>query len=204
MVANKDFLEYNFFRIRSSSDPVLFLDRDDTIIVDFGLKTNFKKPQFKPGSINFLKKIKRVSPNINLIVVTNQSKVDKDSWQRLILYPYHLLLCLILFFRGIKINMILICPHTSSANCKCRKPKSAMFESKIRNLGLNPKLCYMVGDKFTDLSAGVGAGVKSLGIGIRDIPDQEIINSPLFLGNFRNFDDIFFRILSDLDLNKVK
>ena len=204
MGANEDFLEYNFLRIRCSTDPVLFLDRDDTVIVDFGMKTNFKKPQFRPGAIKFLKKIKKVSPSINFILVTNQSKVDRNRSQRLILYPYHLLLCLILFFKGIKINTILICPHNSSANCKCRKPKSAMFDSKLRNLGLNPSLCYMIGDKFTDLSAGVGAGIKSLGIGIRNIPDQEIINSPLYLGSFKNFDDIFLRILGDLDSNKVK
>lgn len=55
---------------------------------------------------------------------------------------------------------ICICPHTDEDNCECRKPKIKMLEniSNKYNIPLND--CFVIGDRWSDMVAGLNAGCK--------------------------------------------
>lgn len=51
-----------------------------------------------------------------------------------------------------------ICPHDTSDNCNCRKPKSGMFLSAARRLRLSPEEILMVGDRLSDILCAENVG----------------------------------------------
>lgn len=59
-------------------------------------------------------------------------------------------------------DLIKVCPHATFLNCHCRKPKPGMIRSAQRELGLDLAASYLVGDRTTDLEAGLAAGVTPI------------------------------------------
>lgn len=56
------------------------------------------------------------------------------------------------------------CPHAPEDACACRKPKPAMILAAARELGLKVSRCVMIGDKDSDVEAGLAAGARALKI----------------------------------------
>ncbi|MBV8083416.1 MAG: HAD-IIIA family hydrolase [Chloroflexi bacterium] len=59
-------------------------------------------------------------------------------------------------------DLIKVCPHATYLNCNCRKPKPGMLNSAARELGLDLKASWMVGDRGTDLQAGLAAAAMPI------------------------------------------
>jgi D-glycero-D-manno-heptose 1,7-bisphosphate phosphatase len=55
---------------------------------------------------------------------------------------------------------IKICPHDDSDNCDCRKPKDGLIIQAALEFGLDPAKSWMVGDRASDIEAGISAGCK--------------------------------------------
>ena len=69
--------------------------------------------------------------------------------------------------RGVDLDGIYYCPHHAEKgigkyklDCECRKPKAGMLFTAIKDLDINVADSILVGDKVTDLQAGLAAGVK--------------------------------------------
>ncbi|MDR4517344.1 MAG: D-glycero-beta-D-manno-heptose 1,7-bisphosphate 7-phosphatase [Nitrosomonas sp.] len=54
---------------------------------------------------------------------------------------------------GGRIDSIFFCPHTGHDKCKCRKPKTGMFEEIMQRYGTDLKNVPVVGDALRDLQA---------------------------------------------------
>lgn len=63
---------------------------------------------------------------------------------------------------GIKILKTYMCPHSPQDTCECRKPKPTMILQAIKNFHLHPTDVYMVGDRESDIDAGINAGIKTI------------------------------------------
>lgn len=59
-------------------------------------------------------------------------------------------------------DLIKVCPHATYLNCHCRKPKPGLLRAAARELDLNLEGSYMVGDRITDLQAGLAAGTQPI------------------------------------------
>lgn len=55
---------------------------------------------------------------------------------------------------------VCICPHQSYENCICRKPKHFMITTMIEKYNLVKKECYVIGDRWSDMLAGINAGIN--------------------------------------------
>lgn len=53
-----------------------------------------------------------------------------------------------------------ICPHDNGDNCNCRKPKTGLLEAAQKKYNLDLKECYVIGDRWSDMSAGGKMGCK--------------------------------------------
>lgn len=51
-----------------------------------------------------------------------------------------------------------ICPHDNDDRCECRKPKSGLVFAAAKKLGIRADECLVVGDRFSDVACGIGAG----------------------------------------------
>lgn len=101
------------------------------------------------------------SQGFELFVITNQSGIARGY------YTQKDFLCLSEFMiakfleQGICIKEICHCPHKPEDNCLCRKPKPKMILDLQKKYGIDLASSWLVGDKESDIEAGINAGVKT-------------------------------------------
>jgi len=61
---------------------------------------------------------------------------------------------------GFGFDDVCICPHTDEDNCQCRKPKTKMLEQISIKYKLSLNDCFVIGDRWSDMLAGINAGCK--------------------------------------------
>jgi histidinol phosphatase-like enzyme len=55
---------------------------------------------------------------------------------------------------GASVDAVYFCPHRPDEGCACRKPGTALFERAVRELGIDPKKSFVIGDMELDVAAG--------------------------------------------------
>ena len=145
----------------------IFLDRDGTINVDKDYLYKIEDFQFEPKADEALKIL--YDSGYILIVVTNQSGIARGYYSEEDVEILHQNLLKILQEKGIKISKFYYCPHHPTkgvgkykTDCECRKPNPGMLLKGIEEFNIDTSLSYMVGDKKSDVDAGLKAGVTSI------------------------------------------
>ncbi|MCR5411408.1 MAG: HAD-IIIA family hydrolase [Patescibacteria group bacterium] len=88
-----------------------------------------------------------------------------------------------------------ICPHTPDDHCTCRKPGTGLLEKAIEDFDLDISQCYFVGDKESDIQAGISAGCKTVWIENNLHPCT--VKSDFIVTSLKQFSEI----LSSLPIN---
>jgi len=149
--------------VETSKVNTLFLDRDGVINKKLEGKyvRDWNEFTFMP---NALKAISRLSKIFNLIIiVTNQQGIAKGIMTEDDLIILHQKMIKEIEKNGGKINKVYICPHFEQDDCNCRKPKTGMIESAIKDFPyINRINSYLVGDSNSDIEAGNKAGLKTI------------------------------------------
>lgn len=60
------------------------------------------------------------------------------------------------------IAAVLVCAHDNADRCACRKPLPGMLKRAQAIVGAEPHRSWMVGDRWTDIAAGVAAGFRTV------------------------------------------
>lgn len=143
-------------------NKAVLLDRDGTLIYDRPghYLTNPLKLKVLKDTPQALKIIKNLG--YKLFIVSNQSAIGRGFITEKEAKTINRKLTDFLKRYGIKIDGIYYCPHNPDAGCRCRKPKTLLGKQIIRRHNLNPKLCYMIGDKKTDVLFGYNLGMKTI------------------------------------------
>lgn len=155
--------------------PIIFLDRDGTIIVDKVYLNNPEDVEFIEGVKYGLKEL--VSLGFKIVIVTNQSGVARGLVKIENLDLIHKRIKEELKSEGVEIFKIYYCPHLPQENCECRKPKLGMIK-EIEHL-IDKKRSFMIGDKETDVEFGKNLGIKTILI----TEDKDIISKADYLVN---------------------
>ena len=100
--------------------PAIFLDRDGTIINDFGYLKNPQEVEFFPETFTSLL---RLQERFLLFIITNQSGISKGITTANEVRLVNDYLVETLKSKGIIIKQVFCCPHSSEDNCTCKKPK---------------------------------------------------------------------------------
>ena len=183
--SRRTWLIQDFFSVPKDPSVIIFLDRDDTLIKDFGTKTHRKLPKL---NLYFLAQLsiltKKFNRRVILVIVTNQSKISQGETSLIALRLFHLLLVIKCRIYGIRIQRIITCPHATNANCECRKPKPTTILDTIDNFNCKSTPRFMLGNSISDIYAGLNAGCFTIGISERVFGDGEMIRNRLFLGHF--------------------
>lgn len=143
----------------TATRKAIFLDRDGTLITDFAYNAS-------PDNIILMPRVGSAcvmlqTLGFELIVVTNQSGIGRGLIPPDVTEKQHIKLrkCLRLF--NVEILDIKFCPHIDEDNCDCRKPRPGMILEAARQHNINLGRSWMVGDKNSDVDAGIAAGVKT-------------------------------------------
>jgi D-glycero-D-manno-heptose 1,7-bisphosphate phosphatase len=138
----------------------LLLDRDGTLIVDHGYLHNPARVQLVPGATAALRRFR--DAGWLLVVASNQSGVGRGLFGQAGLDAVHQRMLALLSADDVQLDGAYYCTHAPADGCDCRKPKPGMLQRAARELSIDLQASLMVGDKASDVEAGVAAGARGL------------------------------------------
>lgn len=142
------------------SGPVVFLDRDGTLIHDPGYLRDPEQVRLLPGVAEAL--VRFSAAGYGLVVISNQSGVGRGLIAIEALQAVHLRLEVLLAAEGLSLLGAWYCTHRPEEGCECRKPRPGLLLRAGQRLGLSLGDCWMIGDRPSDADAGRSAGCRSL------------------------------------------
>ncbi len=142
------------------SGPVVFLDRDGTLIHDPGYLRDPEQVRLLPGVAEALARFSVAG--YGLVVISNQSGVGRGLITIEELKVVHLRLEVLLAAEGLSLHGAWYCTHRPEEGCDCRKPRPGLLLRAGQGLGLLLGDCWMIGDRPSDADAGRSAGCRAL------------------------------------------
>ena len=156
-----------------NKQKAVFLDRDGTINKYVGFLRKPEEMELLPDAVEAIKLIN--SSGYLAVVVTNQPVIARGevTWDGL--EEIHNKMETELGKQGAYLDAIYFCPHHPHKgyegenpelkfDCDCRKPKPGMLLRAAKDLNIELKNSYMIGDSDIDVEAGKAAGCKAIKI----------------------------------------
>jgi imidazoleglycerol-phosphate dehydratase / histidinol-phosphatase len=143
------------------STSVLFVDRDGTLIEEPAdhQVDSLDKVRFLPGVFAALAELQ--TRGFRLAMVTNQDGLGTPSFPRPAFEGPQQFVLDAFASQGIHFDAVFVCPHFSTEDCHCRKPKTGLVEDYVRN-GVDLASSAMIGDRDTDLEFARNLGIRGL------------------------------------------
>ncbi|VAX15125.1 D-glycero-D-manno-heptose 1,7-bisphosphate phosphatase [hydrothermal vent metagenome] len=145
----------------------VFLDRDGCVNVEDHYIRDIKRFCLYPDTLESIKALN--DAGFAIVVVTNQSGVARGYMTEELVNEVHELLLKMTREAGVIIDSIEYCPHHPEGvvekyamKCDCRKPAPGMALRAAKELGINTKRSYVVGDKISDMELGFAIGAKTV------------------------------------------
>ena len=159
-----------------TDNRAVFLDRDGTIMEDSNYVGDVTRVILIPSAAPALKRLQ--DAGYKLFIVTNQSGVGRGYFTHEAVESIHAHLDEHFGKVGVHFDRYYVCPHHPEENCDCRKPKPKFLIEAAREYGLDLSRSFMVGDRASDIQAGVNAGAKTIlvltGAGRETLAKQEV------------------------------
>ena len=134
--------------------PALFLDRDGVINVDRGYVGKREDFEFIPGIFDVCRIAKQLGYLI--FVVTNQSGIGRGYYTEQDFLNLTDWMCGVFKEQGVDIDKVY---HSPSLDSQDRKPLPGMILRAAEEFDVDLSRSILVGDKETDVQAGIAAGV---------------------------------------------
>jgi D-glycero-D-manno-heptose 1,7-bisphosphate phosphatase len=125
-----------------------------------GYLNHLSRFRLLPGAAVAIRRLNEAA--LAVIVVTNQSGVARGYFPEQLVRDVHERMKAELLEAGARLDGVYFCPHVSSDQCECRKPKTGMLEQAARELGLDLKESFVVGDRRSDVELAHCAGARSV------------------------------------------
>jgi D-glycero-D-manno-heptose 1,7-bisphosphate phosphatase len=170
--------------------PAIFLDRDGVLIEN---RPEYVRDWSQVGI--FPEAICALSSSrldgYKMVMVTNQSAVGRGIISLAAAEGINARLVGLIRDRGGRIDGVYLCPHGPADDCDCRKPKPGMLLRAAKDLSLDLKRSWMIGDAWSDVQAGQAVGVRGTiilktGRGANQLSEPQ----PAGLGKFLICDDL--------------
>lgn len=145
---------------------IIFLDRDGVINKDPGGWTEHSYVTrredfiFLPNSIEALKILNEAGYDI--VVISNQAGVGKGHYTSEKLEEVNRKMVEEVEKCKAKLAAVYYCIHKKDDDCDCRKPKTGLFKKAEKDLKVEAKGKFFIGDNKTDIKAGIEMGMSTI------------------------------------------
>jgi D-glycero-D-manno-heptose 1,7-bisphosphate phosphatase len=167
-----------------SSQRALFLDRDGVINKEVNYLYRIEDFEFIDGVFDLCKTA--LANDYRIIVITNQSGIARNYYSEADLEKLTKWMMKEFASRGIEISKVYACPHLINADleayrcdCQARKPNPGMLLQAKKDFDLNLPECVFIGDKESDMEAGLRAGINKLILFYEDKPPTQNLDSKI-------------------------
>lgn len=136
-------------------------DRDGTINVDTGHLHEPEKLELIPSTVDIMRGYSD-DPDYKVVVVTNQAGIAKGLYTEADMRRLHRYMENELEKLGVHVDAWYYCPHHPdyTGPCECRKPAPGMLLAAMLDFDAESVECVMYGDKPSDETAAIAAGVR--------------------------------------------
>ena len=140
-------------------NKALFLDRDGVINVEKNYLYKIDDFEFIDGvfdAVAFFRK-----RGFKVIVVTNQAGIARGLYSEKDYAELTAWMLSRFLEENSELDAVLHCPHHPDITgiCNCRKPATGMLVSAMKQFDIDMRKSILVGDKKSDILAGVNAGI---------------------------------------------
>lgn len=144
--------------------PVLFIDRDGTIIKEIMGENmdSIEKVTFLPGVLRYLRKI-QAETDFYLAMVTNQDGLGTEGFPIADFLPVHELIMRTLEGEEIVFDAVHIDEHYETDNHPNRKPGIGMLTGYLQG-NFDMANSYVIGDRLSDVELSKNLGCKAIHI----------------------------------------
>jgi len=149
---------------------IVFLDRDGTLIVDPEDERVDREDKIKLFSDTIEALTYLREHNFAVIMITNQAAIAEGRINSADFDRINNKVVEMLAPSGVTILKTYMCPHGPGDGCECRKPKPTMLLEAIHEFNVDPASTYMVGDRESDILAGIYAGMKTILVKTANVP----------------------------------
>ena len=143
-----------------------FLDKDGTIIENIPYNVDVTRIHLLEGVAEGLGRLSQ--SGFRLVVISNQAGIAKGYFPEDALEPVVERLRLLFENAGVELAGFYYCPHHPDGvapefrkSCDCRKPEPGMLLRAARELAVDLKSSWMIGDTAADVEAGRRAGCRT-------------------------------------------
>jgi D-glycero-D-manno-heptose 1,7-bisphosphate phosphatase len=147
------------------SRAAVFLDRDGTLVEEHGYLDRLDSLSVFPFTADAIRLLNRAG--LATVVVTNQAAVAHGMIDEDFVAEVHRELDTRL--GRARIDAYYYCPHHEDSRigryrqaCACRKPEPGMIDQACRDLDIDPRRSFMVGDRWSDVVCGQRGGARSI------------------------------------------
>jgi histidinol-phosphate phosphatase family protein len=151
--------------------PAVFLDRDGTLNREVDGVTSPDKLEMLPGVAEAIHELNH--NGIRAVVVSNQPIVAKGFCREADIQAIHNKLETLLGREHAFLDRIYYCPHHPEKGfdgerpelkieCQCRKPATGMIERAVKELNIDLRRSWLIGDTTRDLQTARNAGLRSI------------------------------------------
>jgi len=157
----------------------VFLDRDGTINEEKEYLYRTEEFALLPGVAEAIRALNEAG--FKVVVITNQSGIGRGYYGEEALRVLHAHMDADLAKHGAAVDAYYFCPHHPEhgtgpyrQECSCRKPLPGMLMTAAEDLQLDLSASFMIGDKISDMEAGLKAGCRPIlvrtGYGMQEEP----------------------------------
>lgn len=148
--------------------PTVFLDRDNTVIVDCPYCSSREQVRLMEGAGEAIRLLN--SHGVTVIVLTNQSGIGRGYFTLEQMNEVNEEMERQLGEFGAHVDSIYYCPHKPDDACSCRKPRTGLIEAARRDYGTSEE--FVIGDRDdVDGEMARRAGLRYAIVGDRGIRD---------------------------------
>lgn len=145
---------------RNLQHPVVFLDRDGTVIID---KHYLGDPDGVELEANAAIGLSRLAAcGLRLLGVTNQSGVAKGLFNLTVVQSVNARVDALLAAHGVAVEQWYICPHDIHEGCACRKPEPGLLLKASSERTIDLSNAFVIGDKMSDLELADAVGARGI------------------------------------------
>ena len=149
------------------TSAAVFLDRDGTIIEEVGYLDRPERIELYPYSIAAIRALNRAG--LRVILASNQSGVARGFFDEAMLEVVHAHVAALLAAGGARLDAYYYCPHHPDGKvaefaraCDCRKPGPGLVERAERELGIDPRRSFTIGDRWLDVALARRVGARGV------------------------------------------
>lgn len=180
---------------------IAFIDRDGTLLREPPDEQidSLEKFELVDGVIPALLRLREAG--YRLVVVSNQDGLGSARYPRPLYDLVQSRLCALFASQGIEFDEVLVCPHTASDGCTCRKPHLGLVRPLLTDRGVDLQASVVVGDRESDLEFARNMGVRGFRLGPsswKEVADA-VTSQPRTAQRARKTAETDVRVAVDLD-----